>query len=190
MKKNDNMKQAMYSMFGVGQDMTAVKAAEAPTRHPEPDREVWPEPAAIQLAVSFLAEGTAFEGALNAKGNVEISGEFKGSIATEGMVRLRSDIQSSIDAGSLELSGCVLTGDVVVDGSVTVDECSKILGNISANQLHCAGEVVGDLKIADSVRLESKARVSGNIVAGAISVDKGAVISGNVQIKTHGEIKN
>lgn len=189
MRKNDNMKQAMYSMFGVGQDMTAVQAAEAPTQYSEPGQQELPEPAALQFAVSFLAEGTAFEGALNAKGDVEISGEFKGSIATEGIVRLRSDIQSSIDAGSLELSGCVLSGDVVVDGSVTVDECSKILGNITAKELRCAGEVVGDLKIADSVRLESKARVSGNIAAGAISVDKGAVIVGNMQIKTHGEAK-
>lgn len=201
MAKTDNMMQAMHEMFGVGkgveketltaregkvgakhEDENAMKpstvvAQAAPKKAPEPP------------AVSVLAEGTSFEGTLNAKGDVEIAGEFKGNIVSEGAVRLRSSVQSGISAKSVELTGCVLTGDVTVSGIVAVGENSKIIGNVSAMELLCAGEIAGDLKITDSVRLDARARVSGSIVTGAISVEKGASISGNVQIRTITEEK-
>lgn len=191
MKKSDNMKQAMHEMFGVGSapvSEAAEKPVEAKSVAPTETKTVVAS-VAPKPAVSLLAAGTAFEGTLTAKGDVEIAGEFKGSISSGGVVRLRSDIESGVTAGSLEMTGCVLTGDVVVNGTVTVDEKSRIVGNISAKELICAGEIAGDLKVVDSVRLDAKARVSGNIVTGAISVERGAAISGNVQIKTTVEAK-
>lgn len=191
MKKSDNMKQAMHEMFGVG------KGPETPHREERPvpasaapaEQKAVRKPAEPKPAVSLLAPGTCFEGTLSAKGDVEIAGEFKGSISTAGVVRLKSDIQSGIAAGSVELTGCVLTGDITASGCVTVDERSRVAGNISAKELLCAGEVAGDLKVTDSVRLDAKARVNGSIVTGAISVERGAVISGNVQIKAPSEGK-
>lgn len=106
-----------------------------------------------------------------------------------GVVRLRSSIQSGITARSVELTCCVLTGDITANGSVTVDEKSKVVGNVVAKELLCAGEVQGDLKVSDSVRLDAKTRVNGSVVTGAISVERGAVISGNVQIKAPAEAK-
>lgn len=185
MKKSDNMKQAMHEMFGVGKAPEEAKPQEVPAEKPAAPvvgRTV-AATAVPKIPVSLLAEGTSFEGTLAAKGDIEIAGEFKGNVTTEGAVRLRSSIQSSISAKSVELAGCVLTGDISVSGTVAVSENSKVIGNISARDLLCAGEVVGDLKVSDSVRMDAKARVSGSIVTGSISVEKGAVISGNVQIK-------
>lgn len=191
MSKSDNMKQAMHEMFGVGKGAekeapaAASKSVEKPaTLVAQAVPKKVPEPVA-----SLLAEGTSFEGTLNAKGDVEIAGEFKGNIVSEGAVRLRSSIQSGISAKSVELSDCVLTGDVTVSGIVAIGENSRIIGNVSAKELLCAGEIAGDLKITDSVRLDARARVSGSIVTGAISVEKGASISGNVQIRTITEVK-
>lgn len=186
MSKTANMKQAMHEMFGVGKGPEAP-AAQQP-REKADAKPAAPAPAAPKKGpapvASLLAEGTSFEGTLNAKGDVEIAGEFKGSVVAEGAVRLRSSIQSSINAKSLELVGCVLTGDVTVTGSVVVSENSKIVGNVTASELLCAGEIAGDLKVSSNVRLDAKARVSGSIVTGAISVERGAAISGNVQIRT------
>lgn len=193
MKNSDNMKQAMYEMFGVGKAPEAPAApAKAPTHtHTHAPAESKPvvKAAAPEAPASFLAAGTVFEGTLSARGDVEIAGDFKGSITTDGVVRLRSGIQSGITASSVELTGCVLTGDISATGLVTVDERSRVVGNISARELLCAGEVQGDLRAIDGVRLESRARVSGSIVTGAISVEKGASISGNVQIKALSEAK-
>lgn len=188
MNKTDNMKQAMHEMFGVGKG--AAQTEEKAAAKPSPvmhEASVQRAPAAARNTASFLAAGTSFEGTLNAKGDVEIAGEFKGNITTEGAARLRSSIQSSITAASVELIGCVLTGDVSASGPVVIDERSKVIGNITAKELLCAGEVAGDLKVSESVRLEAKARISGGITTGAISVEKGAAISGNVQIRTFTE---
>lgn len=187
MSKKGTMSSIKYELFGVGGEEKSApqngKAPGAPATQPAPAAKPAATAPAARPAMSLLAAGTAFEGTLSAKGDVEIAGEFKGSVITKGAVRLRSDIQSTIDAGSLEVTGCVLTGDVTVAGSVTVDERSRIVGSITAKELVCAGEIAGDLKVSDSVRLEAKARVNGNIVTGTISVEKGAAISGNVQIK-------
>ena len=195
MGKTDNMMQAMHEMFGVGkgaekEELGAHESANKDAAKPATVvAQVAPKKAPEPPAVSVLAEGTSFEGTLNAKGDVEIAGEFKGNIVSEGAVRLRSSIQSGISAKSVELSDCVLTGDVTVSGIVAIGENSRIIGNVSAKELLCAGEIAGDLKITDSVRLDARARVSGGIVTGAISVEKGASISGNVQIRTITEVK-
>lgn len=191
MSKSGNMKQAMHEMFGVG------KGAEVETAAPESTAAVKPATVVAQVTpkkapepvASLLAEGTSFEGTLSAKGDVEIAGEFKGTLTTEGSVRLRSSIQSSITAKSVELVGCVLTGDITASGTVAVSENSKVIGNVTARELLCAGEIEGDLKVSNNVRLDAKSRVSGGIVTGAISVEKGAAISGNVQIRTISEAK-
>ncbi len=198
MSRTDNMKQAMYEMFGVGQGAENPDAAPAekektttakPTASVVHHASVVPTKMPDTPAASFLAAGTAFEGTLNAKGDVEIAGDFKGNISTEGAVRLHSDIQSSITAKSVELLGCVLTGDLKVSGGVTISANSKVIGNVKARELLCAGAVDGDLKVSESVRLDSSARICGNIATGTISVEKGAVISGNVQICANSEAK-
>lgn len=93
-------------------------------------------------------------------------------------------------AGSLNLIGCTLTGDVKVTGTVTVSEDSQVTGNINAKELLCAGKVNGDLEITGGTTLEEKAQISGGLVTGTLAVVKGAVIRGGVEIKAfsgHGQ---
>lgn len=189
MGKSDNMKQAMHEMFGVGGGASESAEKNASKSVTPAETKTVVASVAPKPAVSLLAAGTAFEGTLTAKGDIEIAGEFKGSISTEGVVRLRSSIQSGITAKSVEMTNCTLTGDITAGGCVSVDEHSKVVGNIMAKELLCAGELQGDLTASESVRLDAKARVSGNIITGSISVERGAVISGNVQIKTPTEAK-
>lgn len=136
-----------------------------------------------RAAASFLAAGTAFEGTLRAAGDVEIAGSFKGDVISNGKVLLRSSIESNITAGGLVLAGCSLVGDVTVNGTVTVSEGASVIGNITAKELMCAGEVMGDLRIAGNTMLEEKAKINGHIVTGSIAVVKGAVIKGGMEMK-------
>ena len=182
--KKDNMKQAMYEMFGVGSDNNAkpsepqkeavkVKSAETQVKP-----EVKTKPAA-----SCLAAGTVLEGTLRAEGDVDIAGGFKGTIDSKGAVNLRSDVESQITASNLNLYNCKLIGDVVVSGIVAISEHSEIKGNITAQELLCAGKITGNMTIAENIALESTAQINGNITTGAISVVKGAVINGGIEIK-------
>ena len=173
----DEMKRTMFELFGVGSEDDKVLAAggKKPVAKPEPVKTA-PVQAPVQpvvkaKAASYLAAGTSLEGTLRSDGDVEIAGAFKGEVITTGTVTLRSVIQSNITAGSLNLIGCTLTGDVKVTGTVTVSEDSQVTGNINAKELLCAGKVNGDLEI------------TGGLVTGTLAVVKGAVIRGGVEIK-------
>lgn len=201
MDKKNNMKQAMYEMFGVGSDQTdktvtdeksamknkpAAQPAkkEADTMMDKPiDKPAAKLQAKPKAEASYLAPGTVFEGNIRSAGDVEIAGEFKGNITTEGAVVLHSSIQGNIIADSLKLSQCSLTGDVTASNAVTIGEHSRIVGNITAKELVCAGQITGDLTVEDNVMLEKTAHVTGNIITGTIAVEKGAVLKGGIEIK-------
>ncbi len=179
----NNMKQAMYEMFGVG---GGAEGKEAPAKAPEsakPETAAAPAPAPARAVASYLGPGTVLEGTLRSSGDVEIAGSFKGDIVTEGTVRLCSNIESNVTAECVELAGCSLTGDVVAKGTVTVSEGAKIRGSVTAGELLCAGEITGDLNVSGNTALEQRARVDGKVQTGTISVVRGAVIRGAVEMK-------
>lgn len=187
-QQNAAVKRSMYELFGVGsgeveesQPAPAAVPAKAAIVPPAPQ----PVPALVKKTspASLLAEGTTFEGTLCAKGDVEIAGGFKGSITTEGAVCLRSDIESSVTAESVKLVDCVLNGDITAKETVDLNENAKVVGNVTAASVLCAGTITGDLTAEKCVHLEKKSRVNGSITTAALSVEEGAVITGNVQIK-------
>lgn len=187
----ENFKNTMKEIFSVTPVNDDAPAAHAPEAVPDAQsakkKPPLPAIARPKPAASFLAPGTAFEGTLRSEGDIEIAGGFKGDLTTRGTVILRSDIQSNITAGSLSLSGCSLTGDVVANGTVSVSEGSKIVGSVTARELLCAGEITGDLKIAGNTTLEQKAQINGSVLTGTLSVVKGAVIVGSVEMKLPAE---
>ena len=205
MNKKNNMKQAMYEMFGVGSDVNAksaqpakekpeVKTAAQPIKEESKPRPIEQPvkkaadkipPAPVEKpAASFLAPGTVFEGTLRSAGDVEIAGSFKGDISTEGTVVLRSNIHGNVTACSLDLNGCKLEGDVTVKGLVSISQDSAICGNVTADSLNCAGQITGDLKIKENTLLESTAKITGNVTTGTIAVMKGATMNGGIEIKS------
>ena len=197
MDKKSNMKKAMYEMFGVGGDGSEA-ASTAPAQVKSASVEVKSAPGAEKKSVdhapvktpearpaaSFLAPGTVFEGSFRAKGDIEIAGELKGDVTSEGSVLLRSNLQSNITAGS------TLIGDITANGPVTVSEDSKVTGNITAQSLLCAGEINGDIRISGNTQMDANARVSGSVVTGTISVAAGAVLNGSVEMKGTMEAKS
>lgn len=203
MDKKNNMKQAMYEMFGVGSDQTEkptptrsvnarkedgkataqVVKSEVGSTMEKIEKTVVKAETKPKAAASYLAPGTVFEGNIRSVGDVEIAGEFKGNITTEGTVIMHSSIQGNITASSLKLSNCSLIGDVVVNDAVAIGAQSKISGNVTAKDLICAGHITGDLTIAENMVLEKTAQINGNIVTGTLAVEKGAVIKGNIEIK-------
>lgn len=198
MDKKSNMKQAMFEMFGVGSDNSANAQPVKEEARPQPvkeevhlqpakrlaDKAAVVAPVKKPAAASYLAAGTVLEGTLQSDGDIEIAGEFKGDITTTGTVTLHSAIQGNVTASSLKLSGCKLMGDIIVNGIVFISQDSTVRGNVTAKELQCAGQVTGDLKISENTSLESTAQVNGNVVTGSISVIKGAVIRGGVEIKS------
>ena len=195
--KMNNMKQAMFEMFGVGPDpesKTATPAPAAPAApapaHVEDVRENKPfKPMSAYRAPqpkrtsSYLAPGTVMVGTLHSEGDVEIAGDFKGDITTKGTVILHANIEGNLTVSSLNLSGCKLTGNVTADGTVAISQDSEIQGNVTAQDLHCSGRIVGDLNISEGVSLESTAHILGDITTGTLAMSRGAVVNGNIRTR-------
>lgn len=204
MDAKSNMKQAMFEMFGVGSDASqkpAQHAKEEPKpktaassakEKSEPRVDVQPAKEAVDKtppvpaekpAASFLAPGTVFEGTLHSVGDIEIAGNFKGDVSTEGSLVLRSYIHGNVAASTLVLNGCNLEGDAVIKGLVLISHDSVICGNVTADELQCSGQITGDLKIKKDTLLEGTSKITGNVRTGTIAVSKGAVINGGIEIK-------
>ena len=198
----DNMKQAVFEVFGVGTavpltaeethaEALTTTASPVPAAESAPAAPAAPAPEAVPVMaapytlspVSFLAEGAQWEGTLRSEGDVEVSCPFHGELHAKGAVTLHSAMEGNVTAGSLTLAGCTLTGDVVCEGMLVISRDSRVCGNITTRELRCAGTVTGDITAEDTVVLESTARVSGGIVTATLAVDKGAVICGGLTIK-------
>lgn len=168
MDKKSNMKKAMYEMFGVGGDGSEA-ASTAPAQVKSASVEVKSAPGAEKKSVdhapvktpearpaaSFLAPGTVFEGSFRAKGDIEIAGELKGDVTSEGSVLLRSNLQSNITAGSVKLTGCTLIGDIRISGNTQMDANARVSGSV----------VTGTISVAAGAVLNGSVEMKGTMEA-------------------------
>lgn len=203
-KKMDNFKKAAFDMFGVGSDVETeldddmtidekvdailevehVSASEVPAPAVPRSQSVTSNSAPYVLVpATYLAPGTVMEGTLRSKGDVEIAGTFKGDIISEGDVTLHTNIDGNVTANNLSLVDCSVTGDCNATSVVKVDAGSSIKGNITAAELSCSGSIVGDINVRGNATFDSGAIVDANISAGSIAMERGAKISGQLNMR-------
>lgn len=131
---------------------------------------------------TYFAEGTSMEGTLRSDSDVEIVGDFKGEIASDGKVTIHSNTQSSIAAAELVLIDCTLTGDAMVGGDVSINEHSSIAGNVRATNIICSGNIKGNLNVTGNITLTENAQVTGDIRTGTLAMSRGAKVSGKIDM--------
>lgn len=184
MDTKNNMKQAVYELFGVGEDLLGGAAETAPAFDALriSPAVVSPQKAPPSSETSYFAPGTVIQGTLHSTGGIEVAGDFRGDIISEGLVSLHSDTRATVSAGSLTLSNCTLTGDAEVKAGIFIAKDSAVYGNIAAKDLQCFGTIQGDLTVANNTVLGETARVKGSIETASLSVTKGAVLSGRIEV--------
>ncbi len=79
--------------------------------------------------------------------------------------------------GSLRIEGS-FEGDISDAVEVEIGERSRILGNIAAEAVVIAGEVVGNVVASRAVELLTTARLSGDVRTPKIRIDEGASFDG------------
>ena len=192
MSKKENFNKSVFDMFGVGnarpvaedaspKDVVAEQGLSTNMQTSEVAAPTVAHAAPYSLIPStFLAPGTSLEGKLKSKGDVELAGSFNGEIEADGNVTLRADATCNINATSLNVVSCHLSGDCTISGSATISENSQLTGNITAEDLHCSGTITGDITVKNGLALEHTSCDFGNITAGTISMARGAVVKGTV----------
>ena len=75
-----------------------------------------------------------------------------------------------------------ITGDVKVDGALTIGEKGEINGDVTALSLITAGKITGNIKIDDSIEILSTASIRGDIACKTMVMDENAFFEGNCKM--------
>jgi cytoskeletal protein CcmA (bactofilin family) len=82
-----------------------------------------------------------------------------------------------------------LEGSIRTEADLFVGEKARIVANIEASQATINGEIKGNLKIHDYLAIGAAAKIFGDVIYSEISIEKGAVINGQL-LKVSGSDKN
>jgi cytoskeletal protein CcmA (bactofilin family) len=93
-----------------------------------------------------------------------------------------------VGQGNIVIEGH-LEGSIRTEADLFVGEKARIVANIEASQATINGEVKGNLKIHDYLSIGSAAKIFGDVVYSEISIEKGAVINGQL-LRINGSDKN
>jgi cytoskeletal protein CcmA (bactofilin family) len=144
-------------------DNTPAKPASTPTPQPElrdaarnetPTR---PDPAFIPASATSPAPETARRESLIAS-DLTIEGKIEG-------------------AGSVRIAGR-FSGDVNVQGDLTIESGAKLTGAVRADKVVVAGELEGNIEGASRVELQQSGAITGDVKAGSFTVAAGARMRG------------
>ena len=208
MSKKDNFRKAANDLFGIGgtgpddaeqKEAVAEEAAEASAVIQEDLTAVWqagpepvapvkaapviPEPpAAPKYQTTILAEGSTFEGTLQTKGDVDLACEFRGDILSEGKVTMRTSLVGNVVGNCVELVDCRVQGDIQAVTLVKISTRSVVTGDIKTQDLLCSGEIAGNIEAKGHVTLSSGDKLKGDLTAATLSIERGAVIEGNLKV--------
>ncbi len=88
-------------------------------------------------------------------------------------------------AGAFVVCG-EIHGDCDINGPVTLTKEGRWVGTICADNVILAGTVEGDVIARERVEVGQSARVSGSISGVSIAVAEGAIIEGELSVKSGG----
>lgn len=94
-----------------------------------------------------------------------------------------------IGQGNIVIEG-QLEGSIRTEADLFIGEKAKIIANIEASQATINGEVKGNLKIHDYLAIGAAAKIFGDIIYSEISIEKGAVINGQLLKMSNAEKNN
>jgi cytoskeletal protein CcmA (bactofilin family) len=92
--------------------------------------------------------------------------------------RFRGEVRG---AGPLRVRG-QLEGSVRIQGQFVVEVEGRVVAEIETDHAVLRGRADGELRAVGSVRLENPATFKGDITAGRIQVDTGAVLEGRILV--------
>lgn len=92
---------------------------------------------------------------------------------------IQGDLQGQ---DNITIAGQV-TGKVISNQSLTVEEQAKLKGDVSAHEANIAGEVEGKLQISGRLVLHKTAKVSGELACPVLVVEDGAAIFGKCAVE-------
>lgn len=113
-------------------------------------------------------------------------GEKSRGDSREGMTLISADAffhGSLVVKGSLRVEGA-FEGDISDAVDVEIGVKGRVIGNLAAETVVIAGEIVGDIVASRSLEILPNGRVTGDIRTPKLKVDEGAVYDGSCSMGT------
>lgn len=89
-------------------------------------------------------------------------------------------------AGHVRIAGR-FTGDVAVEGDLTIEVGARVNGGVRARRVIVAGELEGNIEAAQRVEVVESGSMVGDVKAGTVTVAPGARMRGMVEFGWDGE---
>lgn len=161
---------------------TPGEPVEEPSVADDPFFQEGPMFAGGPAADTVISEGTALFGDLRADGDVDIRGTLKGNLQATGRVRVFGKVLGDIKGSSVELISCAVQGNITATDSVSLDQGTVLIGDVTAGELTTDGKMKGSAIIERAANFRSGAVLAGNVTASLVSMSEGAKIQGTVRI--------
>jgi cytoskeletal protein CcmA (bactofilin family) len=111
----------------------------------------------------------------------------EGSTVIGKSVVIRGDLSGNED---LYMDGDIEGSITLAESQLTVGPNARIHADINVRDIVVFGHLTGNVKATGRVDLRQSAFVSGDILAGRLSIEESAVLKGRVELKGSGEGKS
>ena len=88
---------------------------------------------------------------------------------------------SFVSGENVHLEGEVI-GELKIKGSLVVAQSAKIRANVEAADMTVMGEIHGNITCRGKLDLKSKGKIFGDVSAGLIAIEEGAVMQGKCNV--------
>jgi cytoskeletal protein CcmA (bactofilin family) len=96
------------------------------------------------------------------------------NIISEG-TKIKGDINAN---GDIRIDG-ELIGNILAKGKLVIGPKGRIEGQINCNNIEISGYMKGKVTASELLNMKSTSQITGDIVAGKLSVEPGSVFSGS-----------
>lgn len=110
-----------------------------------------------------MAKNVNTENESNAINIIGVGTEITGDINTNGDMRIDG----------------VLNGNIITEGKLVVGETGKVKGEVDCKNSEVLGMIEGKIKVKELLSLNSSARIYGDIITKKLSIEPGAIFTGN-----------
>ena len=101
--------------------------------------------------------------------------------AKESVIASDLSIEGRIQgAGNVRIAGR-FTGDIAVEGDLTIEVGARVNGGVKARRVVVAGELEGNIESAQRVEVVESGAMTGDVKAGTVTVAPGARMRGRVE---------
>lgn len=165
-------------------DEAAYAGSGAEAAYEEATAEVEPQK---EKSYSVIADETTVMGNIKTTGHIDIIGEVLGNVDAGGNVAVLGTITGNVASEKMGLENCRISGDLKASVGIIASATSTIIGNVRTKNLLLDGKLKGNINAENVVVFRKNAYFLGDVQAGQIAIEMGAIFNGNIKMVTGGD---